>query len=243
MNRRAVLRGLAGFALCPLCAAEGFGADAPHWTYQDAVSWGGACGLGDQQSPVDISATVKAQIPPLQIKWTKRTDTIVNNGHTIELNVAADAGSMLTIGSDKYTLQRFHFHRPSEHLIGGKSFAMEAHFVHRSDAGAAVIGVMMQPGKSNPAFAKIVATMPTAEGPPVKSDPGVDPNALLPAKRNYVTYEGSLTTPPRAEVVNWNVLTEPIEVAAADIASFAKLYPMNARPPQKLNRRFVLRPS
>jgi carbonic anhydrase len=37
------------------------------------------------------------------------------------------------------------------------------------------------------------------------------------------------------------VLTDPIQVADADIARFARLYPMNARPVQKLNRRFVLR--
>jgi carbonic anhydrase len=63
---------------------------------------------------------------------------------------------------------------------------------------------------------------------------------LLPAKRDYYFYEGSLTTPPCSEVVNWMLLTDPIEVAAADVASFAKLYPMNARPVQKANRRFVL---
>jgi len=33
------------------------------------------------------------------------------------------------------------------------------------------------------------------------------------------------------------MLAEPIEVAQADIASFAKLYSMNARPVQNLNRR------
>jgi carbonic anhydrase len=37
------------------------------------------------------------------------------------------------------------------------------------------------------------------------------------------------------------LLKRPIEVAAADIAVFAKIYPMNARPTQKIDRRFVLR--
>ena len=47
--------------------------------------------------------------------------------------------------------------------------------------------------------------------------------------------------PPCAETVAWMLLADPIEVAAADIAGFAKLYAMNARPAQKQNRRFVLR--
>jgi carbonic anhydrase len=37
------------------------------------------------------------------------------------------------------------------------------------------------------------------------------------------------------------VLTDPIQVAEADVARFAKPFPMNARPVQKTNRRFVLR--
>jgi carbonic anhydrase len=37
------------------------------------------------------------------------------------------------------------------------------------------------------------------------------------------------------------VLSRPIKVAMADIDTFAKLYPANARPVQKLERRLVLR--
>jgi carbonic anhydrase len=37
------------------------------------------------------------------------------------------------------------------------------------------------------------------------------------------------------------LFTDPIQVADADIARFAKLYPMDARPVQKTNRRFVLK--
>ena len=54
---------------------------------------------------------------------------------------------------------------------------------------------------------------------------------------------GSLTTPPCAEIVEWLVLTDPIAVAEADVATFAKLYPLNARPVQKDNRRYVLQSS
>jgi len=36
------------------------------------------------------------------------------------------------------------------------------------------------------------------------------------------------------------VLADRIEVAEADIARFAKLYPMNARPVQNRDRRFIL---
>ncbi|MFI4996758.1 MAG: carbonic anhydrase [Hyphomicrobiales bacterium] len=248
MNRRNALRSLAGLALCPICASTGFAAEGAHWSYEGGTGpdkWGDldpadqVCSAGSQQSPLDIGATIKSRLSPLRISWSKRADTIVNNGHTIQANFAE--GSTLTVGNEKYTLLQFHFHRPSEHLINGRSFPMEAHFVHRNAAGVlAVIGVLMTTGKANPVFNKVVSTMPTTEGPPVKADAAIDPNGLLPARRGYYAYEGSLTTPPCSEIVNWLLLTDPIQVADADVASFAKLYAMNARPAQRPNRRFVL---
>jgi carbonic anhydrase len=246
MNRRHVLKLLAGLALCPVCGPGGFAAD---WSYEGARGpgqWGEVdaaskvCSAGSQQSPIDIGATIRASLPRLDIAWARRADTIINNGHTIQVNVAD--GSPLTVARETYKLLQFHFHRPSEHLIGGKRFAMEVHFVHRTASGAlGVIGVMMKTGRPNSVFNKIVTTMPTAAGPAVKADARINPNGLLPARRSYFSYAGSLTTPPCSEVVSWMLLTDAIEVADADVAAFARLYAMNARPVQKPNRRYVLR--
>jgi carbonic anhydrase len=251
MDRRRALTMFAGLALCPICVAPGFAAEGPRWTYAGktgAENWGKldaaskVCSVGGQQSPLDIGATIDAGLPKLDIAWGKSADTIVNNGHSIQANFAE--GSTLKVGNDQFKLVQFHFHRPSEHLINGKNFPMEIHFVHANAAGDfGVIGVLMTTGKANAVFNKVVTTMPTKAGPAVKADAAIDPNGLLPAKRSYYRYEGSLTTPPCSETVDWMLLTDPIEVADADVAAFAKLYPMNARPAQKPNRRFVLRGS
>jgi carbonic anhydrase len=248
MHRRQALKMFAGLALCPLCTSSAF-TEGRHWGYEGSAGpdrWGEldsayrACAAGAQQSPLDLTQFVRAQLAPLSMAWAGRADTIVNNGHTIQLNVAD--GSTLAAPGGSYKLLQFHFHRPSEHQIGGKSFPMEVHFVHANAAGSlAVIGVLMASGRPNRAFNRIVATMPEKEGPAVKADAGIDPNGLLPGKRSYYRYSGSLTTPPCSETVEWFVLTDPIQVADADIALFAKLYPMNARPVQRLDRRFVLR--
>lgn len=248
MDRRHALKALAGLALCPVCAPKTFAAEGSHWSYAGATGpdkWGEldaaskVCAVGTQQSPVDITGPIKAQLPPLKIAWGKTVDTIVNNGHTIQVNAAE--GSTLTVGKDAYTLLQFHFHRPSEHLIGGKSFPMEAHFVHRNAAGGlAVVGALMATGRSNPVFNKIVGTMPAQQGPAVKADAGINPNGLLPSERDYYRYPGSLTTPPCSETVEWLLLTNPIQVAEADVGAFTKLYPMNARPVQQVNRRSLL---
>jgi carbonic anhydrase len=180
MNRRNALGVLAGTLICSLCRANAVAPEGLHWSYEGRngpAKWAAlnaankACSIGSQQSPIDIDETISAQLAPLKIDWADAADTIGNNGHTIQLDVAN--GSTLTLDDTKYKLLQFHFHRPSEHTIGGKEFAMEAHFVHRADSGAlAVIGVLMMAGSSNAAFSRIVATMPAYEGPPVKPTGG-----------------------------------------------------------------------
>jgi carbonic anhydrase len=249
MHRRQALKMFAGLALCPLCAATRVAAEEhAHWSYEGTSGpdkWGSldaadaVCSIGHQQSPIDISGTVAARQLPLRIEWSKRPDTIVNNGHTVQLNFAE--GDTLRVGDRRYRLVQFHFHHPSEHRLEGKSFPMEAHFVHAApEGGLAVVAVFLVPGKANATFNKIVSTMPEHEGEPIKADAAVDPGRLLPAGRIYYHYEGSLTTPPCSETVEWMVLASPVEVAEADIARFAKLYPMNARPLQNRDRRFIL---
>jgi carbonic anhydrase len=249
MHRRHALKMLTGLALCPLCARQGLAADHAGWSYGSTdgpAKWGDldaanrVCSVGDQQSPIDIRDPIKAQLTPLKITWDKQADTIVNNGHTIQLDIGDS--SVLEYNSTNYRFLQFHFHRPSEHLIDGKNFPMEAHFVHANVRNSlAVVAVLMATGRPNPVFNKIVSTMPETEGPAVKADPAINPNGLLPATRSYYRYSGSLTTPPCSETVDWLLFTDPIQVADADVARFAKLYPMDARPVQKTNRRFVLK--
>ena len=194
MHRRQALHVFAGLALCPPCAtAGGAGEGHPHWSYDGATgpdTWGGldnedkACSSGHQQSPIDITGSINAKQPPLKINWRKRPATIVNNGHTIQLDVTEV--DTLDLGDRNFRLTQFHFHHPSEHLVAGKSFAMEVHFVHAAATGGlAVVAVLMVACKSNAVFKKIVSTMPEEEGPAVPADLAIDPGRLLPAERAY----------------------------------------------------------
>jgi carbonic anhydrase len=249
MDRRLALKSLAALALCPICSSASRAAEAAHWSYEGATGadrWSEldaanrVCSAGMRQSPIDIADTVAAELPQLKFDWSKTPDTIVNNGHTVQVNFTW--GGTLAVGKESYELLQFHFHRPSEHLIGSEGFPMEVHFVHKGGAGGlAVVGVLIAAGEQNPVFARLISTMPLKAGPAVKADPGIDPFGLLPAGRGYYFYPGSLTTPPCAETVDWMVLTNPIEVSEADIGAFAKLYPNNSRPVQAGNRRSVLR--
>ncbi|AYM84021.1 carbonic anhydrase [Agrobacterium tumefaciens] len=247
MERRRFLKGLALLAACPLCASTGYAAEGTHWSYKGEAgpgNWGGidgqyaACSAGSQQSPLNITGAVKAEIPNLAIDW-KKGGQMVNNGHTIQIN--ATPGGTLRRGEKTYELLQYHFHAPSEHLVEGQNFPMEVHFVHKNaETGAlGVLGVFIKSGVANVAFAELAAAFPT-QAHTESSVGNIDPTALLPANLSYWTYEGSLTTPPCSEIVDWMVAMKPIEVDEADIAKFTAIYSMNARPALTPNRRFIL---
>jgi carbonic anhydrase len=230
----------AALALGFVCAILEAAAAESHWSYDG--KWGGTCATGARQSPIDIGAASQAKLPALKIAWGHRASTIVNNGHTIQVNMPP--GSTLQAPGGNFQLVQFHLHHPSEHHLGGKTFPLELHYVHASTTKAnalAVIGVMIEAGQPNAVFNRLVSTMPAKPGPAVAADPGIDPNGMLPSRRSYYRYAGSLTTPPCSETVDWLVLTTPIQAAASDIARFAKLYPMNARGVQQTGKRTIQR--
>ncbi len=104
-----------------------------------------------------------------------------------------------------------------------------------------MIGVFVKPGKASAALAPIWQAMPTEEGPEKAiADITIDPAGLLPKHQHYFRYMGSLTTPPCSEGLIWTVFRSPIEASPEQIRHFAAVFPMNARPVQQLNRRFVL---
>ncbi len=166
--------------------------------------------------------------------------TIVNNGHTIE--VEYEPGSTFTVDGVPFTLSQFHLHSESEHTLAGQRYPMELHLVHKAaDGRLAVIGVMVQAGSENPAWKPVLDNMPAEEGAP-QHIAGVSVNAadLLPADKSFYRYNGSLTTPPCTQGVNWFVMRNAVELSAAQIDQFRAIYSDNYRPVQPLNGRAFL---
>jgi carbonic anhydrase len=221
--------------------------NAPHWGYGGAhgpEKWGdmeagfAGCKLGKEQSPIDIRNATKSALPRLDFKYTKSSAEVVNNGHTIQVNLAD--GGVLSLDGVPFKLVQFHFHAPSEEKIDGKAYSMVAHLVHQSAEGKlAVVAVLFTEGQANAALDPVFKNLPKSEGSKKKLDANFNPAELLPAERGYFKYVGSLTTPPCSQGVRWQVLKQPIEVSKAQVAAFRKLYNMNARPVQPLNGRKV----
>jgi carbonic anhydrase len=231
-----------------LSLSPAFAETPAHWTYEGktgATHWAqldenfSTCGIGKAQSPINIETkkVKKGEARPIAFAYTPAAAEVVNTGHTIQVNTPSSGSA--SIGGTEYKLLQFHLHTPSEEKVNGKAYPMVAHLVHKNaDGKLAVVGVLFKQGKENSALKPVLEELPAKEGE--KHALGkVDVAALLPADKSYYSFIGSLTTPPCSEEVRWQVMKTPVEVSSAQIASFKKLYKMNARPVQPLNGRSV----
>jgi carbonic anhydrase len=234
------------------------GAGASYWDYdgdEGPARWGQlspdyrACAEGRSQSPIDLPAVDLDEVETgmrdfnpadFEAHPDERPEEVVNNGHTIQVDI--EDGASLLIGDERFQLDQFHFHAPSEHTVAGRELPMELHLVHRSEAGVfAVVGVLIAEGNHNPAFEPIWKRLPREEGGHQSlSDLTIDLDRLIPKRRLAFRYLGSLTTPPCSEGVRWFVLAQPIELSAEQIARFAELYDDNNRPTQPLRGRSLV---
>lgn len=219
------------------------GGHAVHWDYAGEMgpeNWGDefpTCGKGLKQSPLNITGPFEKSKDTLVVNYKEGPLKILNNGHTIQVNV--EPGSTLKINKDVYNLLQFHFHRPSEEKIDGKPMAMVAHFVHKNAEGKlAVLGVLLNEGKDNEAIKVLWDNAPKSEGPEVMPEKvKFNPSSLVPAALTHYSYEGSLTTPPCTEGVNFYILKTTVDIAKKQVADFP--FKRNARPVQPLNGRKI----
>ncbi len=222
----------------------------PHWAYEGEngpQAWGNlksefnVCAIGKRQSPINIEESMTLQGPaePLQFNYSASSGTVVNNGHTIQVDLYGD--NTLTVRGSVYKLVQFHFHTPSEEQVNYRNYAMVAHLVHKNNEGQlAVVAVLLDPGVANPLINTVWTYMPLDLNDRVRMPTGlIDMNLLLPKDQRYYQFMGSLTTPPCTEGVLWMVLKTPTQLSKEQIRLFQQLFPNNARPVQPVNGRPV----
>jgi carbonic anhydrase len=227
----------------------------PHWTYgkNDAsgpAHWGdlsanfSVCEKGMEQSPIDVKNATYSVVAP-KLTWHYQTAglAIENNGHTIQSNIKS-GDNFITIDGEKYTLAQFHFHNPSEHRFAGTPSELELHFVHKNAQGKlAVVGVMINEaaGKENVAFKPIWDHLPRELNSKAAKEVDFKLTSVLPAKKDYVHYKGSLTTPPCSEGVRWFVLKEPVTMSSGQVEMYSSIFDgITNRPVQPLQGRDVI---
>ena len=247
---RVAAAGAAGAVAAGAEAKHGSDAAAAHgpaWGYSGGLgpqAWASLhpafslCGSGQRQSPVDIRDGLPVDLEAVDFLYRPGFFSVTDNGHTVQVQVGD--GNAIEVGARRYELTGFHFHIPGEERVDGRSFAMSIHLVHRDAQGRlAVVALVAEEGPEHPAVQAVWNNLPLERGEFVAASVEFDPTALLPARRGYYTYMGSLTTPPCTEGVLWIVMQQPIQVSPQQLAIFARLHPMNARPIQPLNNRVI----
>lgn len=218
-----------------------------HWSYEGAgapAKWSSlnpawkTCDNGKRQSPIDIRDGIRVDLQPIKFDYVPSYFRILDNGHTVQVSVGT--GSRIQVMGRSFDLVQFHFHRPSEERVDGRGFDMVAHLVHKDlDGRLAVVAVLIERGDAHPLVQTLWNNLPLEKHDDYAPGVSIDPSQLLPESPEYYTYMGSLTTPPCTEDVLWMVMKQPVQLSADQIAIFARLYPMNARPVQALNERLI----
>ncbi len=224
-----------------------------HWGYNGNVApehWGElneaykTCSSGKNQTPINISNTYLTKSKyPISINYKLSAQSIVFNGHTVQVNAQDNNENYILIDGQKFFLKQFHFHAPSENTINGKSFPLEMHFVNANAQGQlTVLAVMAELGDENPVWNQFWKDLSTNENDPKPLSSRINIEKLLPNSTDYYRFSGSLTTPPCSEGVNWIVLKNPITISITQLENFKsvlKQFPNN-RPIQETNGRVIV---
>jgi len=235
---------LLGFLVC-IATSDSHG----EWDYRTGEKTGPnywkvaypTCGSTVRQSPININPVkikTASNINTIKTNYQKlpaniSTYEVVNNGHSIQMNLPADAKYYAKKNQMFYKLSQMHIHfdtyeskEGSEHTYNDKSFPVEIHLVHTNTKykakvaskysdGLLVIGVFAQLGRKSSWITKTFASAAKKIQRPGESVhiAAFSPAVLIPPAQSgrsnydYVNYSGSLTTPPCSETVDWIVFT------------------------------------
>ncbi|MBM7617812.1 carbonic anhydrase [Weissella uvarum] len=197
--------------------------DQDHWSF---VS-------GQHQSPVALAhqaATADPELADLEMHYDAQIRYVRDTGASLEFGLSGTA----RLNHRQFEVEQAHIHTPAEHTIDNHQAPAELHFVHHArDGQLAVIAVPIELADTNPAMMTILDAFPTQEAFELSIAP------LIPEKRTYLHYLGSLTTPPLTENVEWYVLDHPIQIDKDQLEVLHHFHNGNNRQLQPLNDRII----
>ncbi|WP_099223525.1 carbonic anhydrase family protein [Listeria costaricensis] len=222
------------------------------WSYHGETgpeNWGTICPEfavakeGTAQSPIDLQLehVAKYHGELLQFYYEKMTYTVKRIENSVHL-FPLDNTQYLMYNEEKYTLAAFHAHIPSEHLLNGKKFDIEWHFVHENVQGdKLVLAVWMHVDQNSQAalgelpryFQEVFVDFDT------ERSISLEVERFLPKRKAFYTYQGSLTTPPTVEGVTWVILKEAVAIDGQDLEKLDTVIGETNRPVQPLNGREI----
>jgi len=249
------------------CASSAIHGGHSQWYPYDAASWGTTvtghsptCTSGQKQSPINFPRCDEMMVQsPISITWNDQQVKLVNNGHTIQLEVTnmAASGKMVVDGVS-YSLAQCRFHWGSEHKVAGGQMPMEVACVHGKDSytnAYGVLGVFLEIATiSNPFLAQFENSLPgvpehTAETVSSYDGGVVGVNFKMLYGNDDLTqywqYQGSLTTPPCTEAHDYFILSRRQPMTQMQLNKFKTAIGWisaggNFRTPQALRARIIV---
>jgi carbonic anhydrase len=208
------------------------------------------------QSPVNIDNTAPIEFDEI-LKTSYDGDGAIeirNKGSNFEVIYEAGNDNFVNLNGQEFEIINIHFHSESEHTVDSDLSELEMHLVHGNETGGlTVLGVLIEEGEFNEELAPIFDTVSdeleaNGELPnTVAFTEEIELAELLPDNSGWF-YNGSLTTPPFSENVNWFVFEESIEVSPEQMNVFQDflesvdlesnnrdLQPLNGRQLNELN--------
>ena len=197
---------------------------------------------GHMQSPINIRSFKEKANNSHEITFNYKDEikAVENLGHTVQLDF--EAGSTVSYEGIKYNFKQMHFHTPSEHLVDGMTFPMEMHIVSTTkpkDKSITprylVLGILFKEGQNNKFLDEFLDKIPKDEHTLAPLEIGtVRLDDLLYSDKlhdikNFYHYQGSLTTPPYTQTVQWFVFKHIMEASPQQIEAINAIEGNNAR--------------
>lgn len=183
---------------------------------------------GVEQSPINIDTDIILQCKSLcQLKTMFKNSKCKVKYNNSLLTFKMSSGSFIEYKGSIYELSEISVHTPSLHTIDGESFDMEILLIHRisekseenkisnSNDNGVIISCLYQRGAHHGGperfFNEVINELPAEnisynKSIEVSKDWG--PNLLLPEKKGFYSYIGSLPYPPCAEKFTYIVMEE-----------------------------------
>ncbi|PAV78876.1 hypothetical protein WR25_02943 [Diploscapter pachys] len=220
------------------------------------------CKSGRLQSPIDIRPEYllfDPNIKPVHLDRINAMAEFVNTGQMPRVRIGNNhkkpAVNMTggPFNGYRYRLQRIDIHmgkgdvNGSEHTINGKRFPMELQLLaynsdlytnfssaSKSPHGIAGISILVDIGsETTEELLKLtIATSSIMYRKQRQILTEIEPWKLLPYTRDYVTYEGSMTSPGCEETVLWIIINQPIHIAKEHYFEWEKLLKSPVNQPQ-----------
>lgn len=203
--------------------------------------------LDKPYSPEEIGLTLNLQEP-------KGNITLHNDGY--KLIIEGDFGS-ISHGAHTFNAYEIHIHHPSEHTFNEDEIRspMEIQIICKDKfgnrAGIAVLFEISEKdneflraigfGVDDPIFAIKLRNSETVTFKTSNVAHQLDLGKILKNSEHYITYVGSLTSPPCLENVRWFVLLQKLGVSQTQLEYFPVLFGQesNVRGLQPLNDRVL----